>query len=155
MSEPAPADPEIVARNLEAAARLRDLYEREGPWGVLERYEECFHPDAIWEPAVSAFGSVSYSGREGMERWINDMEAVATEYTQVIGEVDAAGERHVIAVGTMRIVGRESGLAFEGDYAQVWEVEEGRMKSMRAYLSHAEAEQAARRAERGEDDAET
>ncbi len=154
MTDPAPADPETVARNLEAAARLRAIYEREGPWGVLERYEDCFHEDAVWVPAVSAFGAASYSGREGMRRWINDMEAIATDFTQVIEEVRAVGERHVLALGTMRIVGKESGLAFEGDYAQVWEVERGRMRSMRAYLTRAEAEDAARGAEREAGDAE-
>ena len=144
--DPAPADPETAERNLEAAARLRDLYEREGPWGVLERYEECFHEDAVWEPAVSSFGAVSYRGRKGMRRWITDI-------TQVVAEVRAVGKRHVLALGTMRIIGKESGLAFEGDYAQVWEVEGGRMKSMRAYLDRAEAEEAARRAEREAADA--
>jgi ketosteroid isomerase-like protein len=153
MTDATPPGPETVGRNLEAAARLREIYEREGPWGVLERYEDCFYEDAVWEPAVSAFGSVSYSGREGMRRWINDMEAVANDFTQVITEVRAIGNRHVLALGTMRIVGKESGLAFEGDYAQVWEVERGRMKSMRAYLTHAEAEAAARRAEREVGDA--
>ncbi len=147
MSDSTPADPALVARNLEAAARLREIYERGGPWGVLERYEDLFHEDAVWEPAVSAFGSVSYTGREGMRRWINDMEAIATEFIQIIDEVRPVGERHVIALGTMRMVGKESGLPFEGDYGQVWEVESGRMRSMLAYLTHEEAEQAARLAE--------
>ena len=53
------------------------IYEREGPLGVLERYDEHFHPAAVWEPAVSAFGAEDYVGRDGMRRWIDDMEAVA------------------------------------------------------------------------------
>jgi ketosteroid isomerase-like protein len=137
-----------AAENLEAAIRLKDLYEREGPIGVLERYDEHFHPEAVWEPAISSFGAEDYVGREGMRRWIDDMEAVATEYTQIIEEVRPVGERHVLALGKMRIVGKESGLPVEADYAQLWEVDAGRMTSMRAYLTHVEAESAARRTAR-------
>ena len=60
------------------------------------------------------------------------------------------GDRHVIALGKMRIVGKESGLPVEADYAQIWEIEAGRMSSMRAYLSHADAERAAAEMETSE-----
>jgi ketosteroid isomerase-like protein len=138
-----PARTPAAAENLEAAIRLKDLYERQGPIGVLDRYDEHFHPGAVWEPAVSSFGAENYVGREGMRRWIDDMDAVATEFTQFIDEVRPVGERHVIALGKMRIVGKESGLPVEADYAQLWEIEAGRMNSMRAYLSHGDAERAA------------
>ncbi|MGZ8622452.1 MAG: nuclear transport factor 2 family protein, partial [Solirubrobacterales bacterium] len=114
------------------------------------RYDEHFHPAAVWEPAVSSFGAEDYVGRDGMRRWIDDMEAVATEFTQIIKEVRPVGERHVIALGKMRIVGKESGLPVEADYAQIWEIEAGRMTSMRAYLSHSDAERAAAELETSE-----
>lgn len=142
-SEPGTAATPAAERNLEIASHVRDLYEREGPWGIYERYDEFFCPDAVWKPAVSAFGTEGYVGREGMRKWIEDMEAVATDFTQIIDEVRAAGGGHVLALGSMRIVGKESGLSFEGDYAALWEIDGERLRSMRAFLSHEDAEQAA------------
>ena len=92
-SEPGTAATPAAKRNLEIASHVRDLYEREGPWGIYERF---------------------------------------------------------LALGSMRIVGKESGLSFEGDYAALWEIDGERLRSMRAFLSHEEAEQAAAALEQAE-----
>ncbi len=148
-----PAGSTAGEANLEVATRLRDLYEREGPWGVYEHYDEYFQPGATWNPAISDLGTEAYIGREGIRRWIEDMEAVATDFSQTVLEVKAVGDRHVLALSKLRIVGKESGLSFDGDYAGLWGFEDGLLVSVQAFLTHEEAERAALELEKGGGDA--
>jgi ketosteroid isomerase-like protein len=139
---------EAREQNLAVGRSLLEAYEQQGPWGVYERYDEFFHPDFSWTPAVSQLGEQVYVGREGMRQWIKDMEAVATEFRQTEIEVRAVGDRHLLGLGRMHLVGKESGAPFESEYGSVYEVEDGRAVSGSAYLSHAEAERRATEAAR-------
>ena len=137
--------PTTVAQrsNLALGERVVEVYEHEGPWGVHERFDEFFHPDFEWIPAISQLGDETYTGRAGFHQWVSDMEAVATEFRQTDIELSAVGERHILVLGQMRLVGRESGASFESEYGSMYEVEDGRARSGRAFLSHSEARRAA------------
>jgi ketosteroid isomerase-like protein len=130
-------------RNLEISRRLVELYENEGPWAVEARFEEFFHPDFEWRPAVSDLGGRTYVGREGYRSWQEDMETIADEARQTEFELTALGDRFVLVLSRMRIVGKESGASFESEYGAVYEIEDGRGVSGGAYLSHREARLAA------------
>lgn len=128
--------------NLALAERLRELYQREGPWGVYEHFDEFFGPGFEWTPAVSQLGDELYRGRDGYHQWITDMEAVASEFRQSQIELFAVGERHVLVLGQMRLVGKESGASFDSEYGSLYEIEDGLAVRGRAFLSHAEAKRA-------------
>ena len=138
-----PSPTEAQRQNLEQGARLKEAYEREGPWGVYERFDQFFHPDFEWRPAISQLGDELYVGRDGLSRWISDMEAVATEFRQTDIEYRAVGDAHIVVWGRVRLVGKESGTDFESEYGSIYEFEAGRAKRGRAFLSHEEAERAA------------
>jgi hypothetical protein len=129
--------------NLALGERVVGVYGSEGPWGVHEHFDEFFHVGFAWTPAVSQLGDELYTGRSGFQQWVTDMEAVATEFTQTGIELFAIGERHVLVLGQLTLVGRESGARFESEYGSLYEIEGGRARSGRAFLSHAEARQAA------------
>ncbi len=133
---------EAQQSNLALAARVVEVYEGQGPWGVHEHFHEFFHPDFAWTPAVSQLGDDVYTGKDGFQQWVTDMEAVATEFTQTDIEYYAFGDCHVLVLGQMKLVGRESGVPFESEYGALYEIEGGRARSGRAFLSHAEATRA-------------
>jgi ketosteroid isomerase-like protein len=133
-------------RNLEISRRLVELYESEGPWAVEQRFEEFFHPEFVWRPAVSAIGARTYLGREGFRNWQEDMEMIADQARQTDFALTALGDRVVLVLSRMRIVGKESGASFESEYGAVYEMEDGRGVSGRAFLSHADATRAAEEA---------
>jgi len=129
--------------NLERGARFQEHYERDGTSALIEQYDEFFHPDYVFRPAIAELGGKEYHGKDGVRDWIADMEAIATDYTLRSIEIRAVGGDHLLVLGRMHLVGRESGAAFESEYAWVYRTEEGLITEGRAYLSHADAERAA------------
>jgi ketosteroid isomerase-like protein len=128
--------------NLALGERVVELYQSEGPWGVYEHFDEFFGPGFEWTPAISQLGDELYRGRDGFHQWITDMEAVASEFWQSQIELFAVGERHILVLGQMKLVGKESGASFESEYGSLYEIEDGLGVSGRAFLSHAEAKRA-------------
>jgi ketosteroid isomerase-like protein len=144
---------ETEARNLEKARQLVRIYETEGPWAVDERFDEFFHPDYEWRAAVAELGDRTYVGREGYREWQKEMEEITEEAIQSDFEVRAMGDRVVLALSRMRIVGKESGAAYESEYGAVYEMEDGRGVAGRAFLSHSEAIEFAEKLAGGASDA--
>ena len=126
-------------RNLEIARSLVELHESGGPWAVWERFDEFFHPDFEWRPAVVSMGEKTFVGRDGFKSWQEDMDTIAAEAKQTVSELRALDDRVVLVLGRMAIVGKESGAAFESEYGSVYEMEDGRGVRGRAFLSHEDA----------------
>jgi len=133
--------------NLERVERLLGMYKSEGSRVFLDHYDEFFHPAYVFRPAIAQLGGEVYRGRDGVDRWLSDMETIATDYTLRDIEIRAVGEDHLLILGQMHLTGRESGASFEGEYGWALELEDGLVISGRAFLSHAEAERAAAEAE--------
>jgi ketosteroid isomerase-like protein len=136
-------------QNLEIAERLVEIYTSKGPWGVWERFDEFFHPDFEWRPAVVSMGDRTFVGRDGFRVWQEDMDTIAKEARQTDFELEALDDRVILVLSRMAIVGKESGASFESEYGAVYEMEEGRGVVGQAFLSHAEAVRAAREAAGG------
>ena len=128
------------------AERLVEIYTSKGPWGVWERFDEFFHPDFEWRPAVVSMGEKTFVGRDGFKTWQTDMDTIAEEAKQTDFELSALDDRVVLVLSRMAIVGRGSGASFESEYGAVYEMEDGRGVAGQAFLSHDEARGAAERA---------
>ena len=70
------------------------------------------------------------------------MEAVAEEAYQQDFTVEAVGDRHVIVLSRIRIVGKGSGASYESEYGAFYEIRDGRGVRGSAFLSHDEARRA-------------
>ena len=134
---------EAQRRNVALGESVVEVYQREGPWGVYEHFDEFFGPEFEWTPAISQLGDQLYVGRDGYHQWITDMEAVASEFWQSEIELFTFGERHLLVLGQMRLVGKESGASFESEYGSLYEIEDAVATRGRAFLSHAEARRTA------------
>jgi ketosteroid isomerase-like protein len=90
------------------------------------------HPDGVFEPLRSQTEG-AFLGEEGMRRFLADtadaFELFKATYTDLR---DLGGER-LIAIGSIRIRGRESGVEQDVVSAAIVEFRDGRMWSYRDY----------------------
>lgn len=103
---------EIVRRGLEALGRG----EISGP----------FDADVEFAPYLTGIEGV-YRGREGIERWLAEMNHAFRGIEPQVESIRALDGRHVLALGHTVLTGRESGAAIDFAWAQVVRIEAGRI----------------------------
>ena len=124
---------------MEIARRGWDAFGKHGVDAALGFYAE----DCVCEPVPEQPDHVSYKGREGvrqrLERFAEFWEDFAIEPVELID----AGEDVVIIVARVRGRGKESGVPIEAPAVFVQEFRDGQIVRDRAFLSKAEALEAA------------
>jgi SnoaL-like domain len=135
---------DVQRRNVEL---VRRAVEAGGIRGVHERFDEFCHPDFEWRPRMVGFGKETYVGRDGFGQYVDDMEATVDEVDLAVGDIRSIGADQVLLTGRLRMVGKGSGVPMDIEWALLYRIEGGLAKSGTAFDSHAEAEEAASRAE--------
>jgi ketosteroid isomerase-like protein len=97
-------------------------------------FEYVSPPDAM-EPGVQR-------GVEGMRRVLATLEEAYSDRSFNLERILEAGDR-VVVLGRLRMVGRASGVALEGEGAQVWTLRDGLVTRLEWYLTQEEALRAA------------
>jgi ketosteroid isomerase-like protein len=122
------ADVDVV-RQIVAAFRDRDV----------PRLRELFHDDAEFRSAIVALEGGTYRGREEMERYMNNLDAVFEDWHSEDEEFVDGGDGRVALV--FRIVGRGrgSGAPVNQPIAIVWTVRDGKAVTAQGYLDREEA----------------
>jgi ketosteroid isomerase-like protein len=122
------ADVDVV-RQIVAAFRDRDV----------PRLRELFHDDAEFRSAIVALEGGTYRGREEMERYMNNLDAVFEDWHSEDEEFVDGGDGRVALV--FRIVGRGrgSGAPVNQPIAIVWTVRDGKAVAAQGYLDREEA----------------
>ena len=124
---------------VEAAARLWNAGEREGFLGL-------FGPEAIWSSAIKRQvegGEGLYRGREGLGEFWDEWHAVWSDLNIVFSEIENPRDGCVFAYGALRGSGKGSGVGTERPFGWVFEIRDGLIREVRAYLNRAEALEAA------------
>jgi ketosteroid isomerase-like protein len=122
------ADVDVV-RQIVAAFRDRDV----------PRLRELFHDDAEFRSAIVSLEGGTYRGREEMERYMNDLDAVFEDWHSEDEEFVDGGDGRVALV--FRIVGRGrgSGAPVNQPIAILWTVRDGKAVTAQGYLDREEA----------------
>jgi ketosteroid isomerase-like protein len=122
------ADVDVV-RQIVAAFRDRDV----------PRLRELFHDDAEFRSAIVALEGGTYRGREEMERYMNNLDAVFEDWHSEDEEFVDGGDGRVALV--FRIVGRGrgSGAPVNQPIAILWTVRDGKAVTAQGYLDREEA----------------
>jgi ketosteroid isomerase-like protein len=122
------ADVDVV-RQIVAAFRDRDV----------PRLRELFHDDAEFRSAIVTLEGGTYRGREEMERYMNDLDAVFEDWHSEDEEFVDGGDGRVALV--FRIVGRGrgSGAPVNQPIAILWTVRDGKAVTAQGYLDREEA----------------
>lgn len=123
----------------ETAIRLWNARERES-------FLDLFQPGGTWSSAIKRQvegGEGLYRGREEIGRFWDEWHAVWEDLKIVVSEVSSPHDGCVFAWGAIRATGKSSGAGTERPFGWVFQVEDGRVAEIRAYLSREEALEAA------------
>ncbi|MDX6583033.1 MAG: SnoaL-like domain [Solirubrobacterales bacterium] len=132
----------MADKDREAAEAAVQAWNRGDRAGFLA----AFHPDGRWSSAIKRQvegGEGLYQGREDIGRFWDEWHAVWDELDIVISEVISPREGWVVAFGALHGTGIGSGVGSERSFGWVFQVEDGLIRDVRAYLSHADAREAA------------
>ncbi len=124
---------EVVRRFYEAVNR-RDLT-------VLDELiasEEAEFPSVF----ATSEGRV-FRGRQGVRDYFAAIGAAFVDFETEVNELIDAGEDRVVAMTRVAGRGRESGVAVDQRFAQVWTLQDGAVTRIESYLNPAEALEAA------------
>ena len=122
---------EIVQRAV-AALNARDL----------EGYLTCCTEDLELHTPLEAFVGV-YEGRDGIKRWLADVEDAAPDFHIDLQDVKAVGSHQVLAFAHLGSTGRASGVPLAGDSGNVYDLVDGKIRRTRIFLDRADALKAA------------
>jgi ketosteroid isomerase-like protein len=116
----------------------------EGPAGVLEFLEEVYHPDFEWHPGIVGLSRIAYTGRDEYREYLKQVQATSRKVELTDWAVRAAGEGHVLLTGNLRYESRDQDhLEFDAEYAVLYRIEDGRLRTGRSFQSIEAAEEAA------------
>jgi ketosteroid isomerase-like protein len=126
-------------RNVEHMRRMLEVHNRSGE-ALVERYDEFFHPDFEWVPAVvGGVEGSSYRGREGMRRYYRDRDEAFTEGRVEVVSCEAIADDVVVVLARSTGRGRASGAMVDEEVGIVCWLRDGRISREHAYTSHAAA----------------
>jgi ketosteroid isomerase-like protein len=106
----------------------------------VERWLRCWDPTCEWVPRLrgQVEGAQTYRGREGLRRFWEEDDAVWDEFQVELHDVRQIGDE-VVAAGTGRARGKESGVDTTRPFAFRFRVQGGRIVRGESYLDVTEA----------------
>lgn len=117
----------MAQENVEAVHRGVDAMNRGEPDAILDVVDE----EVVWEPLRAAVEG-AYRGHAGMRRYFGDTAETFERFEVRFAEVRDLGDR-VLAIGTVRARGRDSGAEIEIVTAAVFTFREGRLVQYKDY----------------------
>ena len=126
----------------EAEDLVRDVYSR---WNEGEREfdEDVFDPSLTIHSALT--GDV-YEGADGLQTWAAEIDDQFKDWNLVIEEIDSLADDLVLVRGEIRMLGRQSDVAFEQQASWLIEFDGGRMVTLRNFIGRDAAAEFAREA---------
>jgi ketosteroid isomerase-like protein len=128
-------------RNVEHVCRMLAAH---NDGALLERFDEFFHPDLEWVPAVvGGLEGSSYRGREGMRRYYAERDETFVEGRVEIMSCEAVADGVVLVLARSTGRGRASGAMIDEEVGIVLTLRGRKITRDCAYTSHAAARAAA------------
>jgi ketosteroid isomerase-like protein len=113
-----------------------------GPEALLAHYDELFHEEFEWRPAlVGGLDGRTYHGRAGFEQYWRDFTGAFDEIDFGNPGVEALGTNRVLAWGDLHVRGAGGGVPIEQEAAYLFEVRDRKVIAGRTFFSRAEAEE--------------
>jgi len=108
----------------------------------LAQLRELMTEDVELRPPVSALTGRAYSGHDGIEEWLRDVDDSFASAQIVPAELIDVGPR-VLALTEFQVEGHESRMELGSELGLVCEIAGGRIASWIGFFNHAEAREAA------------
>ena len=120
-------DVEVVRRAVDAFSR-----------GDADAFTELTTPDVEWKVGLAAVEGEVFRGHDGVRTYFERLRGAWSEFHFLADEYRELGDA-VLVLGRLRGFGRGGGVPVESPVGAVWELREGRIWRLRAYLTHEEA----------------
>jgi ketosteroid isomerase-like protein len=123
--------------NVEAFKRAAEAINRRDIEALLAEVDS----EVEWYPVMLASvagGAAVYRGHEGVRAWIGDVDETFGETYSEFPEIRDLGDR-VVAIGRLRVRGKESGVEVESPIIYVADFRNGKAFHVRTYLDREEA----------------
>jgi ketosteroid isomerase-like protein len=132
-----------MSANVEVIKVLMDAVNRRD----IDAYAGVTTSDFEWFPVFAARVERDvYRGREGIEKFLNEVDETWQEFRPMPEEYRDLGDR-VLALGRLKTRGRASGVPNDSPWGGIYDMRAGKVSRIRTYLDHGEALQAAGLAE--------
>jgi uncharacterized protein len=129
----------VSQQNLDVVKRAIDAFSA----GDADGFAELTTPDLEWKVGLAAVEGEVFRGHDGVRRYFERLSGAWSEFHFLADEFRDLGDV-VVVLGRLRGFGRGGGVPVESPVGAVWELREGKIRRLRAYLTHAEALSAAR-----------
>jgi ketosteroid isomerase-like protein len=97
--------------------------------------EDLWHPDLVLENAEGWVLEVDYHGYEGLRRWWEDLTDVVSDPQVELEEATELEDGRVLTVQRMRGSFNKTGIEWDGPWASVITVRDGKLAHAKGYLS--------------------
>jgi ketosteroid isomerase-like protein len=127
--------------NVEVVRRVVDAFNRQD-WVA---WASNWHQDAEWYDPPEVPGSGVHRGLESIRRYFDELLDLAAygRWNVEVDAVESLGPRCVLIRARMVVVGRGSGMPTENALFQVVDLEDGRLRRVRNFLTDRDALDAA------------
>ena len=106
--------------------------------GDAEAFCELTTPDVEWKVGLAAVEGEVFRGHDGVRTYFGRLRGAWSEFHLLGEEYRDLGDA-VLVLGRLRGFGRGGEVPVESPVGAVWELCEGKIWRLRAYLTHAEA----------------
>jgi ketosteroid isomerase-like protein len=120
--------------NIELARDLFDRWAKRDYDGLMSVSKS----DVEIYSRFASLGGEPYRGREGLRRWIAEIEATFGRFDVSTDDFRDLEDR-VLILGSIHLQGKGSGIEMDQPMGWLFELEDGKLARMRFYSSHAEA----------------
>jgi uncharacterized protein len=128
----------VSEENVEVVTRAIDAFSR----GDSGAFSGLTSPDIEWKVGLAAVEGEVFRGHEGVRTYFERLGGAWSEFHFLADEYRDLGDT-VVVLGRLRGFGRGGGVPVESPVGAVWELRDGKIWRLRAYLTHAEALRAA------------
>jgi ketosteroid isomerase-like protein len=117
----------IVVQAIEAFSR-----------GDCQAFADLTTPDLEWKTGLGAIEGEIFRGREGVETYFARLDGAWDSFRFLARDCRDLGDV-VVVLGRLEGHSRSGGVPVDSPVGAVWELREGKVWRLRAYLDHAEA----------------
>jgi uncharacterized protein len=106
--------------------------------GDADAFAALTTPDLEWQTGLGAIEGEIFRGREGIDTYFARLSSAWDQFLFLIHELRDLGDV-VLVFGRLEGRGRGGGVPVDSPVGAVWDLRDGRIWRLRAYLDHAKA----------------
>ena len=106
---------------------------------AIDRYLACCTEDIELRTPQAAVEGAAYVGEPGIRRWFADIADAAPDFRLELERVREVDESRVLAYVQMRASGRTTGIPFDTQTTNIYDLSDGKIRRVQIYVDREEA----------------